>query len=103
MVSSLPDQVKLHRRHAQVLPHWFANCKPKHAYNVKAGGDVKKAVAWLLRHPARMQPILGTTNLQRVKDASKAFAHTIAGWCTADNLWSAGGRRLSFGAAAHGR
>lgn len=30
------------------------------------------AVAWLLRHPARMQPILGTTNPQRVKDACKA-------------------------------
>jgi len=30
------------------------------------------ALAWLLRHPARMQPILGTTNPTRVKDASKA-------------------------------
>ena len=30
------------------------------------------AIAWLLRHPARMQPILGTTNPSRVKDASKA-------------------------------
>lgn len=30
------------------------------------------AIAWLLRHPARMQPILGTTNPQRVKDACKA-------------------------------
>ncbi len=30
------------------------------------------AVAWLLRHPARMQPILGTTNPTRVKDACKA-------------------------------
>ena len=30
------------------------------------------AIAWLLRHPARMQPILGTTNPTRVKDASKA-------------------------------
>jgi predicted oxidoreductase len=30
------------------------------------------AIAWLLRHPARMQPILGTTNAQRVKDAAKA-------------------------------
>jgi predicted oxidoreductase len=30
------------------------------------------AIAWLLRHPARMQPILGTTNAQRVKDACKA-------------------------------
>jgi predicted oxidoreductase len=30
------------------------------------------AIVWLLRHPARMQPILGTTNPQRVKDACKA-------------------------------
>lgn len=30
------------------------------------------AIAWILRHPARMQPILGTTNPQRVKDACKA-------------------------------
>jgi predicted oxidoreductase len=32
------------------------------------------AIAWLLRHPARMQPILGTTNPQRVKDACAASA-----------------------------
>ena len=30
------------------------------------------AVAWLLRHPAHMQPILGTTNAGRVKDSCKA-------------------------------
>jgi predicted oxidoreductase len=30
------------------------------------------AIAWLLRHPARMQPIIGTTNPTRVKDACKA-------------------------------
>lgn len=30
------------------------------------------AIAWLLRHPARMQPILGTTNPQRVRDACRA-------------------------------
>jgi len=30
------------------------------------------AIAWLLRHPARMQPILGTTNPTRVKDSCKA-------------------------------
>jgi len=30
------------------------------------------AVAWLLRHPARMQPILGTTNPTRVKASCKA-------------------------------
>ena len=30
------------------------------------------AVAWILRHPARMQPILGTTNAGRLKDACQA-------------------------------
>jgi predicted oxidoreductase len=30
------------------------------------------AVAWILRHPARMQPILGTTNPERLKDACQA-------------------------------
>lgn len=30
------------------------------------------AIAWILRHPARMQPIIGTTNVQRVKDVCKA-------------------------------
>jgi predicted oxidoreductase len=30
------------------------------------------AIAWILRHPARMQPIVGTTNPQRVRDICKA-------------------------------
>ena len=30
------------------------------------------AIAWLLRHPAHMQPIVGTTNPGRVKDICKA-------------------------------
>jgi len=30
------------------------------------------AIAWLLRHPAHMQPVVGTTNSGRVKDACKA-------------------------------
>ncbi|HNQ95311.1 MAG TPA: aldo/keto reductase [Anaerolineales bacterium] len=36
------------------------------------------AIAWLLRHPARMQPILGTTNPQRVKDACQASGITLS-------------------------
>jgi predicted oxidoreductase len=35
------------------------------------------AIAWLLRHPAHMQPILGTTNPGRVKDACKASGITL--------------------------
>lgn len=30
------------------------------------------ATAWLLRHPARMQPVIGTTNTDRLKDCCKA-------------------------------
>lgn len=30
------------------------------------------AIAWILRHPARMQPIIGTTNPERVKQCAKA-------------------------------
>jgi predicted oxidoreductase len=35
------------------------------------------AIAWLLRHPAHMQPILGTTNPQRVKDSCQASSITL--------------------------
>jgi len=30
------------------------------------------AIAWILRHPAKMQPIVGTTNHKRLKDICKA-------------------------------
>ncbi|OXS56320.1 aldo/keto reductase [Cohnella sp. CIP 111063] len=30
------------------------------------------AIAWLLRHPANMQPVTGTTNVERLKDCAKA-------------------------------
>ncbi|MCA0756288.1 aldo/keto reductase family oxidoreductase [Paenibacillus sp. N4] len=30
------------------------------------------AIAWLLRHPARMQPVTGTMNIERIKDCIKA-------------------------------
>jgi predicted oxidoreductase len=36
------------------------------------------AIAWLLRHPARMQPILGTTSPQRVKDSCQASGITLS-------------------------
>lgn len=35
------------------------------------------AIAWILRHPAGMQPIIGTTNATRVKDISKASDITM--------------------------
>ena len=30
------------------------------------------AIAWILRHPAKMQPVTGTTNLTRLADSLKA-------------------------------
>jgi predicted oxidoreductase len=30
------------------------------------------AIAWLLRHPAKMQPVIGTMNMDRLKDCIKA-------------------------------
>jgi len=35
------------------------------------------AIAWILRHPAHMQPIVGTTNPGRVKDVCKASDVTL--------------------------
>jgi predicted oxidoreductase len=35
------------------------------------------AIAWILRHPARMQPIVGTTNAERLKDICKASDITL--------------------------
>jgi predicted oxidoreductase len=36
------------------------------------------AIAWLLRHPAHMQPIVGTTNANRLKDMCKASDITLS-------------------------
>lgn len=35
------------------------------------------AIAWLLRHPAQMQPIIGTMNIHRLKDCIKAGDVTL--------------------------
>lgn len=35
------------------------------------------AIAWILRHPANMQVILGTTNLERIREIAKAGDVTI--------------------------
>ena len=36
------------------------------------------AIAWILRHPAKMQPIVGTTNKERLKSLSKARDVTLS-------------------------
>jgi len=38
-------------------------------YNVS---NTTIAMAWLLRHPAKMQPVTGTMNIERLKDCAKA-------------------------------
>lgn len=51
------------------------------------------AIAWILRHPAKIQAILGTTNVQRVKDICKAseIALTRMEWY---ELYKAAGNQL---------
>jgi predicted oxidoreductase len=39
------------------------------SYNVS---NTTIAIAWLLRHPAHMQPVTGTMNIERLKDCCKA-------------------------------
>ncbi|NMO94371.1 aldo/keto reductase [Paenibacillus lemnae] len=36
------------------------------------------AIAWLLRHPAGMQPVVGTMNLERLKDCCRAADVTLS-------------------------
>lgn len=38
----------------------------------KGVSDAAMVIAWILRHPARMQPIVGTTNVQRLTDLCRA-------------------------------
>ncbi|ETT37851.1 putative oxidoreductase [Paenibacillus sp. FSL R7-269] len=40
--------------------------------------DTAIAIAWLLRHPAKMQPIVGTTNTARLLDIAKASDITLS-------------------------
>ena len=40
--------------------------------------DTAIAIAWLLRHPAKMQPIVGTTNTTRLLDIAKASRITLS-------------------------
>lgn len=40
-----------------------------HQYNCSGEAIL---LAWLMRHPANIQPIIGTTNLKRIKDCSQA-------------------------------
>lgn len=44
----------------------------------KGVADTAIAIAWLLRHPAKMQPIVGTTNTKRLLDIAKASDITLS-------------------------
>ena len=51
------------------------------------------AIAWILRHPMNMQPIIGTVNLERIKASCKAtdFDLTREEWYA---IYKAAGKRL---------
>ena len=49
----------------------------KDVTSAKGVANTAIAIAWILRHPARMQPIIGTTNPGRVKDICKASDITL--------------------------
>lgn len=55
--------------------------------------DSAMAIAWLLRHPAHMQPIVGSMNKQRITDISKAADVCISreDWY---DIYKAAGNRL---------
>ena len=55
--------------------------------------DTAVAVAWIARHPARIQTVLGTTNVQRLRDAaqSQGFVLSRAEWY---GLYRAAGNTL---------
>ena len=45
---------------------------------VKGIPNTAIAIAWILRHPAKIQPIVGTTNVQRLKDICRASQVTLS-------------------------
>ncbi|TNE74315.1 aldo/keto reductase [bacterium] len=49
----------------------FVDVVQKMAWNKGVSADVI-ALAWLLRHPAEIQPIIGSTNPDRIRDSIKA-------------------------------
>ncbi len=51
------------------------------------------AIAWILRHPAGMQPIVGSTNPERIRDIAKAMSVELShdDWY---KLYRASGKRL---------
>jgi predicted oxidoreductase len=48
------------------------NRKINELAQAKAVTNTAIAIAWILRHPAKIQPIVGTTNVKRLKDICRA-------------------------------
>lgn len=48
------------------------NSKINEIATIKGVTNTAIAIAWILRHPAKIQPIVGTTNYKRLKDICKA-------------------------------
>jgi len=48
------------------------NAKMQHIADEKGVTKTAIAIAWILRHPAKMQPIVGTTNIVHLKDICEA-------------------------------
>jgi predicted oxidoreductase len=48
------------------------NAKIREVADRHGVGGTAIAIAWLLRHPARMQPVIGTMQLERLRDAVRA-------------------------------
>ena len=48
------------------------NKKINEIAEAKGVSNTAIAIAWILRHPAKIQPIVGTTNSKRLKDICKA-------------------------------
>jgi predicted oxidoreductase len=48
------------------------NAKLQELAEKKGVTDSAIAIAWILRHPAKIQPVVGTMNQQRIKDIAKA-------------------------------
>ena len=44
---------------------------------IKGVPNTSIVIAWILRHPAKIQPIVGTTNFERLKDICKASQITL--------------------------
>ena len=77
--------IAFHQQHGQPLMAWsplgggslFENgplmSKLAEVASAQGGDETAVAVAWLLRHPANILPVMGTNNLKRIKAFSDAL------------------------------